>query len=271
MSRYVNTSFPPITDAGRLLLAAATAAAERSALGLSDLTDEDTNELAHANTVCAFTYPSTLWRPSLLPKIGTLGSDWTALAVGSGALGNSGKGIVTSGVRGGANSITTGASASSSLDLISTVNGLALYGGAIMDDLVAATSKWHLEFVAALTTTPDAQTEFGEGFIDPGGSVVLLAGIRGASSITKFRLFKSGTSTGVNSTVNWDGNPHRFRVWANGDGLIYFSVDNETPVTLSTTWGAAATPYVHLGNGTTAAAQTANLWAPRYRTMGMVA
>ncbi len=267
MSRYVNTSFPPITDAGRALLAAATAAAERQAIGLSDLSDGELAGLAHANTVCGFTYPSELWTGDFVAKIGTLGSKWTALLGGSGAVS-----IAQTGTRGGGNTLTTGATAASYVQLISCINGLAAYGSALMDDLIAATSKWHVESVFKFTSTPDAVTEGGIGWIAPDGTPEPVFGVRGHQSTTKFRCYVPGTATGVDSTVSIDTNPHRGRMWANGNGTIYFSIDGETAIPLTgyvTSKPAAA--YVTLSNNATAAAQTMILSQTRYRTHGLIA
>jgi hypothetical protein len=260
--------------AARTLLAATTEAAQRAAIGLSDLTDEALGELAHANTVCGFSYPSECRTFDNEAKIGTLGSRWTALPSGAtGGLGNSGKGIVTSGWRGGANQITTGATAGSACSLIAIVNGLLLYGSSLMDDLVGATSKWQVEAVIRMDTTPDAQAKMGIGWIDPGGNALIFMGVQGSGSTTKFRVWKEGGGgTGATSTVNLDTNPHRLRMWGNGDGKIYFSVDNETPIQLTgQSWGMAATPYVTIENGSTNAAQTVTLGTIRYRTDGMAA
>lgn len=260
---------------GRDVIRSATPAAAREALELPDLTDAANSELAHANTVCAFTYPSECEVFGGAAKPGTVGSKWGAnLATGSGGLGNSGKGVVTTGVRGGAVQLTTGATASSGSWLIGVVNGLGIYGAALMDDLVGATSKWHIEAVLRIDTTPDAETEIGIGWIDPGGGLApLWFGMRGAQSTANFRLFRSGTATGINSTVAIvPGVPFRLRVWANGDGKIYASVNNETPIELTgQAWGQAAAPYVGVTNGSTAAAQTITVWPVRYRSDGMVA
>ncbi len=264
-----------MTSAGRAMAAASDAAAQRTLLSLTDVTDEASAELAHANSVCSFTYPSVSKVFRNNTKIGTLGNDWTLLTGGSGALGNSGKGVATSGWAGGggANILTTGATASSYVQLISCVNGLAILGGAMIDNLVSATAKWHFETVFKISTTPNSNTEIGVGWVDSGGGDQLLVGVRGAQSTTKFRVFKGGTSTGANSTVSIDTNPHRFRMWGNGDGKVYFSVDYESAIQLSgATWAdTVAAPYVTVQNGSTAAAQTVYLSTARYRVDGVVA
>jgi hypothetical protein len=263
------------TTAGRAMSAAADATAQRVLLGLTDLGDEAVNELVHANTVCAFTKPSVCKAFSNHAKVGTLGSEWTALVGGTGALGNSGKGVAISSWPGGggANILTTGATASSYVQLISIVDGLSLMGGAMIDNLVSATGKWHMETVFKISTTPGANTQIGVGWVDSSGADQLLVGVRGAQSTTKFRVFKGGTSTGTNSAVSIDTSPHRFRMWGNGDGKVYFSVDYETPVELSgVTWAdTVAAPFVAMANGATAAAQTIYLGTTRYRVNGAVA
>ncbi|MEP6651811.1 MAG: hypothetical protein ABJA82_00540 [Myxococcales bacterium] len=251
------------TAAGRALLTAASAAAQRAALGISDVTEEASNELVHANTVCAFTLPSVLVTFPALAKPGAAGSAWAQTA-GSGTAAIT---RVASGIRGGALQLTTGASGGE-IDLAAGPVADAAFGGSFVDDLVAATSKWHVEYVAKITSTPGATTEWGLGWISPPGLIGPMMGVRGAQSTAKFRMFQGNTATGVNSTINIDTNWHRFRMWANGDTLIYFSVDNETPVTLSTTWGAAASPFAWLVQASSS--QTVLLAGARYRVDGVV-
>lgn len=250
--------------AGRAVLDALTAAAQRTALGIVDLTDEENSALAHANTVCAFTYPSVLAKFPALAKPSQPGSAW----VQSAGTGTAAVTRVASGSRGGALQLTTGASGGE-IDFVAGAVADGVFAGSFVDDLVAATSKWHVEYTAKVTSTPGATTEWGLGWISPPGTPGPMMGVRGAQSTAKFRMFKGGTATGVNSTVSIDTNWHRFRMWGNGDGLIYFSVDNETPVTLSTTWGAAAGPFVNLIQASSQ--QTVLLGAARYRVDGMVA
>ena len=249
----------------RALLAETTQAGQRSALGLVDLTDEASGELANAVANCGFTYPSKLWTADALAKIGTLGSKWTPLIGGTGAVS-----IVQTGERGGVNEITTGGTGSSSVQLISCINGLASYGAALMNDLTASDSKWHVQFDFKLTAAVDNVTELGMGWISPGGSPGPLLGVRGHQSTSFFRLFIMGSSTGVDSTRPVDINVwHRARMWAGGDGKIYASIDNETPMELSGyTYGTEATPFASFSNNATGAARKWRTGSAHYRVDG---
>lgn len=259
------TDFPAVA---RAFLAATTEAGQRAALGLLDLTDEASAELAHAKSVCAFANPTKLWFADALAKLGTFGSKWTTLLGGTGNVS-----IVQTGERGGVNEITTGATASSYVQLISCINGLASYGGAMMNDLTAADSKWHVQFDFKLTAAVDNVTELGFGWISPGGAPGPVVGVRGAQSTGFYRLYVSGSSTGVNSTVAIDTNVwHRARMWGNGDGKIYASIDGETPIQLTGySYGTEAAPYGNFLNNGTAAARKWRTAGIYYRVDGNLA
>lgn len=253
-----------------LLSGATTAAAIRAALGILDLTDERSAALAHANAVCAFANPSKVWEADCVTKVGTQGSKWHMLTGGAGALlsPTSAAGPAYQGETGGPNFFTTGGTGT--VNLISIPNGLLHYGVSLIPDLNAAASKWHVQFDMKITTAFDATAEASQGWIDPDGNELFMMGAKGSVSTTKFGLFKNVTAL---STVDIDGNWHRFRFWADGatPGTAYFSVDGETPIPLvGFTWTHGACPYVQLAQSG-AVAQIAGFRQCYYRVDGDLA
>jgi hypothetical protein len=257
------------TATGRSLLTCASAAACRTALGITDVSTLESDAIAHANSVVAFTYsPHFVWHPPAAAKFSSFGSQWSALVGGTGAT----AGVVT-GERGGATQLTTGATASSTVELIDVPNGLGIYGTSFTDDLVAAGSKWHVQWDMKITTVPDSQTMFEAGWVQPnGGALGVMVGVQGSGSTANYRLFIHG-GAGVTGSVAIDTKRHRFRMWHDGGvatGTVNWTIDNVAQTALTgVTWGVAATPYFRMQNGSTAAAQTAILYDAIYQVDGV--
>jgi hypothetical protein len=149
---------------------------------------------------------------------------------------------------------------------LSVPNGLGVFGPDVMPDLVAAASRWHLEFDFRVNSTPDANLQFGQGWIDPAGSATMFIGVNATQA--KFQLIRTGGVT-ANSTVNVDTGRHRARMWANGGtpGTVYFSIDGETPVAKTgVAWGTTAGPY---GTIVATATQNVNLFHSIYVIEGV--
>ncbi len=229
--------------------------------------DEGTSELAHAAYVCGFTSPSQLLKMETGPLVDTLGSKWHASGGGSTTCTRVNTG---SDAKGGAWTLATGTSASQTAQL-----GMATatnYTIAFVNDLAA--DKFHLRFYMKVSTTPDATTNMGMGFAKVDASAFLIAGVLGGVSTTKFCLNNSpqtaSATKSVLSTVSVDTNWHKFDIWATGTaGTVYFSVDGETPVSVTgLTWGAPAGPWAHACNGVTSANQAFLLRNSYYRVNG---
>lgn len=212
--------------------------------------------LADAEAKCAFTGRYSYWDETFAAKPGTTGSRWGAgLLTGTGAITQQ-----TTGVRGSVTRLTTGATAASQVELISVINGLGIYGSSMMDDLVAATSKWYVTYAFRLITVPDAVTRIEMGWVKSDSTPGPMLGVRGASGTTNFRTFLSSTATGVDSTVAIDANNwHVAKMWNNGATSIKSQFDSAAYTTFSPAWGGNACPYVLINNGATAAAQTIEL------------
>lgn len=263
-----STSIVDSTAIGRSILTAASASAILSILGVSNLDSWENRAVAHANSVVTFRAAHHTWFGSVVPKLGTLGSDWTALFSGSGATT-----IVQSGEEGGCSQITTGATASSGVEGISVVNGLGSYGASYISDLTAAAGKWHVTWDWKLTTVPDAQAEFVTGWATPAGVPIIGVGVRGAQSTGFYRLFVAGTATGQTGTVARDTKRHRAEFWHDGSvaaGTINWTIDDvaQTAVT-GYSAGAPGAPYFRIINGSTAAAQTAIICQYGYQGDGV--
>lgn len=247
--RVASANITDSTVFGRALLTAASAAAQRTALGLLDLSGVEMSALAHANSVCAFTKLPTVWRAYMNPKTATAASKWITHDIG----GTGGIVQIVTGADVGGREITTGATANSYCQL-SSLEG-STYVQPLSAELIGA--KWHFECDFKLVTAIDNVTELGIGFNDGALSYGRpLIGVRGHQSTGFFRCFLGVSATGANSTVAVDLNVwHKLRMWSDGTaGTIYFSVDGETAIALT---GLASTgvvgPYIRTHNGATAA------------------
>jgi hypothetical protein len=164
--------------------------------------------------------------------------------------GGSGAASLTSGgaTAGGTIDVTTGASASSG-------GGQRAQAGSATIIPTASTKIWHIAFSAKVSTAVDAQTTFTCAGVAGQGVFV---GIDGSNSATKWSArFTPGSSFFLTSTINIDTSYHLFECWCNGASW-FFSVDNETPVTLtSQNLASVSTLGVSITNGSTAAARTA--------------
>lgn len=263
----LSTAISDSTATGRALITAASAAAARTVLGIDDVSTLLSQSIAHAKQVCNFAFSPNVWHADGVSKPGTAGGRWGTVILSAGSTNVAD----VAGETGGGWVLTTSGASGGIIELLSVPNGLGLYGASLMPDLVAAASRWHVEYDFRVNSTPDAQTNLGCGWAKPDSTQGPVLGIQGASSTTKWRLFTPGGS-GVSSTVNIDTARHKARIWANGatPGTIFFSVDGETPVSIaSVAWGQAACPYMFFGNGTTLAAQNLNLWNAIYVTEGV--
>lgn len=229
--------------------------------------DEASAELAHANTVCAFTKPSQVLKMEAGPLVNTLGSHW--YATGSGSTYCTRVNTGTDAV-GGAWKLGTGTSASQTSQLgTATATNFTI---AFVNDLAAGC--WHVRYFMKVFSTVDATTNMGVGLAKVDASAMLVGGVLGALSTTKFCLNNSpetnSATKSVLSTVSIDANWHQFDIWADGTaGKVYFAVDNETPVSITgLTWGAPAGPWAHACNGTTSADQAILLRNAYYRVNG---
>jgi hypothetical protein len=118
------------------------------------------------------------------------------------------------------------------------------------------TQKWYMLYKFAVSTAVDAVTRVAIGFIDVGQSADQPTfGVRGASSTTKFRF--TDQTAGVNSTIDIDTAVHTAEMWCTGTGVIYGSIDGETPVSYTTAKTAACQAYAQVLEGATAAVRTA--------------
>lgn len=259
------------TATGRSLLTCASAAACRTALGLSNIDTFENSATAWCNSVVAFTYTPKVIYADAFSAAGGIGSRWTNLISGTAA-----RTIITAPSaqeRGGGQQYTTGATASSEAQWIPVSNGLGAFSMGVADDLVAATSKWCVQWDFAYQTTPDAQAGFGLGWINPNGTSGPVLGVQGSGSTTLFRLYtRAGAGTSSNVTI--DNKRHRARMWHDGGvaaGTINWSIDGvaQTPVT-GYAWGQPAGPYGNVFNGSTAAAQTVRIYEAFYAVDGVL-
>lgn len=253
---------------GRSILTASTASAILTILGIQNVDTWENRAIAHANSVVTFRSAHHTWFGSATAKLGTLGSDWTTLLSGTGAVT-----IVQSGEEGGCNQITTGVNAASSVEGIAVVNGLGSYGTSWVSDLANSTSKWHVTWDFKITTVPDSQAEFAVGWASPAGAPEVGVGIRGAQSTGFYRLFRQMTATGVTGTTARDTKRHRAEFWHDGSvaaGTVNWTFDDVAQTAL-TGYNPASpgAPYFRIANGTTAAAQTAILCQYGYQGDGV--
>lgn len=231
-----------------------------SSSSLSSIDDTSTAALIHANSVCGFTNPSRSLLVDMREPPGATNVGFKSISQV-----NSGANIrVFSGADSGSRQFTTGATAVSWSQLYSLADGC--YVEPTFADII--NQRWHFECDIKLSTTPDANTSLLFGLSDTSLTPSIGVGVRGAQSTTKYRCFIWGTSTGVNSTVTIDANWHRLRMWCAGGTLVYFQVDNETPVSFSPGTAGVVGPFFDIRNGATAAAQTVRTRYAIYRWDG---
>jgi hypothetical protein len=120
--------------------------------------------------------------------------------------------------------------------MIKTIDGLA---GTILPPIVPPgnTSKWYM--AARFKSTPTTGAGI-TGIIGAAPTTALAQGINvGLNNAAGNGAFKGSTTDGtpvtVASTIINDGNYHIHELWSNGDGKLYYSVDDETPVSVSDT------------------------------------
>lgn len=231
------------------------------AVGSNDARDLRAWAIADAQARCGFSSKFEVWDEFYVRNAGS-GSRWAAALLG----GSSSQTLVTSGAgeRGGGLQLSTGATAGSQCQLLSVPNGLGIFGGQVMDDLVASTSKWYCLHSFRLVTTPDAATTIAMGWVSSAGTPGPSLGVRGANSTTLLRSFLYGSATGVNSSVSADTSWHVGRMFNNGTSSPACAYDNEAVKYFTPAWGANAAPYIIVENGATAAAQTIVMGASIY-------
>lgn len=261
-------TFPPSSIQGStafsqaFITGASSAATARTLFGIEDLATQLSQSIAHAKTVCAFAFSPQVLEFRMDQRIAGVNGGWGAVILSASSTNT----VDSAGETGGSSLLTTSGLSAGEVQWLSVSNGLGVFAGSVMPDLVRAQDKWHYEFDFRLNSTPDAQTNFGQGWIAPDGTPGVWAGVQGATSTAKFRIFLEGVG-GVSSTLNIDTARHRVRVWANGStpGQIFGSFDGETPVSFTgATFGKAAGPYGHIANGTTLAAQNVNMFNSIY-------
>jgi hypothetical protein len=158
-----------------------------------------------------------------------------------------------SGVVGGVARFDSGTDANGSAQAAAGAVASTLVGGIFANP---QTSRLYTLFHFRLRTTPDAEMAFRMGVIT-GGASTMNAGVRGASSTTRFR-FSSGTS-GALSTVAVDTGWHLAEMWTTADGVCHGAIDDETPVSYTLPSLAVCFPWLIIANGTTAASQSADI------------
>lgn len=219
------------TAAGLAVLGAASAAAQRTALGVVDIGDLRNYAIGQAITLLGITNPTVVIDEPFLNKPGVAHSVFNSTG---GTIAD----VTTK--NGGWKSITTAAGAGSSAAIQQSELSAFISN--------VGTQKWYMCWKFATPTTPDATTRIEIGMIDTGQSADQPTfGVQGASSTTKYRF--TDRTAGVNSTVNIDTAEHIGEMWCVGDGVIHGRIDSETPVTYSTAKTAAQTPYAQILNG----------------------
>lgn len=183
---------------------------------------------------------------------------WHGLTTGrSWAEGNAASGDVTAdggtSYNGGSVKLSTGATASSRARI-----ALGLTSGLTVSSWLKlhTTEKFYCVTKFTVTTTPDAQTLIWLPYMLSGNQTVVV-GVLGSTSTTKFAM-QAGTTTPVASTVDIDTGTHTIELWGRGTTTMYFSVDNEPPIS-SVHAGAVAgpsCPIYEATNGTTEADQS---------------
>ena len=241
----------------------------RTLLGIEDLSTLESQAVARAKAVCNFAFPPSVWRADCVSKPGSTGSRWGAAILSASSTNISD----TAGEYGGSFVMTTSGLSGGQCEWLGVPNGLSVYGSSLMPDLVRAQDKWFMEWDFKLNSTPDAQTEFGEGWFAADASAFgPMIGLRGAQSTAFFRMFIGDSATGVNSTVAVNTTRNRARMWADGltPGTIYGSVNGETPISMTgIAFAKGAAPYGRIKNGTTLAAQNVNLYHSIYVCEGV--
>jgi hypothetical protein len=177
----------------------------------------------------------------------------TAIASADGFQGtNAGSGAVTSaatGVRGGIEQNTTGATAGSISDSFAQPRLIGAVG----------TDKWWFAVRQAVTTAITAQTTACAGIYDFAAKSVQV-GVFGAGSIVNFCLQYDGSFGGTFQSlgVAIDTSFHVFEIYCKGDSKVYYRVDEgaENSVTPVAPSALSLGIYMSLLNGTDAVART---------------
>lgn len=228
----LSTAITDSTAAGRALLTAATAAAQRTALGITDIGDLRNYAIGRAIALLGVASPNVALDEPFLDRPGVAHATFNSVA---GTIAD----VETK--QGGWKSVTTAAGDGSSASI----------GTSEADAFISnvATKKWYMLWKFAVPTTVGATTRIEIGMIDTGLSADQPTfGVQGATSTTKFRF--TDRTAGVNSTVAIDTAEHVAEMWCVGDSVIHGSIDSETPVTYTTAKSAAQTPYAQILNGT---------------------
>lgn len=238
-----NTVYPTSifgsTAAGRAMLTAADAAAQRTLLGIQDVGDLRNYAIARAISLLSLSNPTVVVDESFVAKPGSSPSFFAGTSTNVSTLSGGWKKIAAGAVSGNSNAWTQAD--------VSTAGTVSNVG----------TQKWYQLWVIKLDAAADSTAQVQFGWINTAFSVVQpLVGMQGASSTTKFRFF-DGT-TGATSTVNLDTGVHIIEHWGDGAAHINASVDGETAATYTTAKTDHVTPFVQVVTGS-GGAQSASL------------
>lgn len=213
------------TAAGRAMLTAADAAAQRALLSIEDIGDLRNYAIARAKALLGLTSPPTVVvdEPFVLPT-GAAGSFFT-----SGASTN------VAALNGGWKQITTSATPGNAVNL---VNGAF---GQVVGNVGA--QKWYQLWLFKLDSAADSTAQVQLGWINTAFSLdEPCVGIQGPASTTKFRAFDG--AAGVTSAVDLDQAVGIIEHWGDGAGNVYAAVNGESGKTYATAKTQAVTPFV---------------------------
>jgi hypothetical protein len=211
-------------------------------LNLITPTDFFSKELLTAISLCAFTKtPLVVVRQSGIVTGPFFEGAFT------GGTGN----VAPANVNGGGQLLSTGPNAGSTAAIF-TAGPTSSAFGQVFD----GSDHSFCAFRFKLNTVPDAQTEFGLGVANGGGTDAILVGVQGSGSTAKFRVYRdNGGGAGANTVTNIDTNWHTGRLYTIGDGKIYGQFDSDAAANFTQAYLDNTQPNAFAVNGATAANQ----------------